>query len=40
VIQGDGVSISSMKKIIAAVKNAGYSVENVAYGMGGGLLQV
>jgi len=39
VIQGDGVSLTSMKAILAAVKEAGYSAQCVAFGMGGGLLQ-
>lgn len=39
VIQGDGVNIDSLTAILKAVKEAGYSAENVAFGMGGGLLQ-
>lgn len=39
VIQGDGLNISSCLKILHAVEAAGFSVENVAFGMGGGLLQ-
>ncbi|KAJ3322131.1 hypothetical protein HDV06_003582 [Boothiomyces sp. JEL0866] len=39
VIQGDGINIHTLKDIAVAVKNAGYSAQNVAYGMGGGLLQ-
>jgi hypothetical protein len=39
VIQGDGISIHTLADIAAAVKEAGYSPESVAYGMGGGLLQ-
>ena len=39
VIQGDGIDYAVIKKILAAVDNAGFSPENVAFGMGGGLLQ-
>ncbi|CAG8670493.1 11568_t:CDS:10, partial [Acaulospora morrowiae] len=39
VIQGDGVTIPTLRAILAAVKEAGYSAQNVAFGMGGGLLQ-
>jgi nicotinamide phosphoribosyltransferase len=39
VIQGDGVSLTSLASILAAVKEAGFSAQNVAFGMGGGLLQ-
>ena len=39
VIQGDGIDIEVLKKITLAVENAGFSSQNVAYGMGGGLLQ-
>lgn len=39
VIQGDAITISSLEKILKAIKEAGYSAQNVAYGMGGGLLQ-
>jgi len=39
VIQGDGINYQSVRKIIVAVAEAGYSATNVAYGMGGGLLQ-
>lgn len=39
VIQGDGIGYKVVKKILAAVVNAGFSPENVAFGMGGGLLQ-
>ncbi|CAG8765498.1 5769_t:CDS:2, partial [Cetraspora pellucida] len=39
VIQGDAVTIESMKKILHAAKEAGYSAKNIAFGMGGGLLQ-
>lgn len=39
VIQGDGINIVAIGKIQSAVMAAGFSAENVAFGMGGGLLQ-
>eukprot|EP00195_Chlamydomonas_chlamydogama_P007155 CAMPEP_0202896810 /NCGR_PEP_ID=MMETSP1392-20130828/5728_1 /ASSEMBLY_ACC=CAM_ASM_000868 /TAXON_ID=225041 /ORGANISM="Chlamydomonas chlamydogama, Strain SAG 11-48b" /LENGTH=503 /DNA_ID=CAMNT_0049582287 /DNA_START=382 /DNA_END=1893 /DNA_ORIENTATION=+ len=39
VIQGDGIDIDTMRKIAGATEAAGFSAENVTYGMGGGLLQ-
>jgi nicotinamide phosphoribosyltransferase len=39
VIQGDGVNIESIDKILDALCRCGYSAENVAFGMGGALLQ-
>lgn len=39
VIQGDGITIDTIPKILENLKNAGYSTENLALGMGGGLLQ-
>lgn len=39
VIQGDGVNVESHKDILNAVIAAGWSVENLAFGSGGGLLQ-
>mmetsp|Transcript_10482 Transcript_10482/g.21655 ORF Transcript_10482/g.21655 Transcript_10482/m.21655 type:complete len:562 (+) Transcript_10482:93-1778(+) len=39
VIQGDGVNYESVKEILAGVMDAGYAASNVAFGMGGGLLQ-
>lgn len=38
-IQGDGINHDVVKQIIEAATKAGYSACNVAYGMGGGLLQ-
>ena len=38
-IQGDGINEESLPLILEAVMRAGFSVENVAFGMGGGLLQ-
>lgn len=39
VIQGDGITQDSLPRVLEAVLAAGFSAENVAYGMGGGLLQ-
>jgi len=39
VIQGDGVNEDSIREILEALKTAGYSADNVAFGMGGALLQ-
>jgi nicotinamide phosphoribosyltransferase len=39
-IQGDGIdSPESIRQILACLEIAGYSAENIAFGMGGGLLQ-
>lgn len=39
VIQGDGVTPTEIRHILGFLKNCGWSAENVAFGMGGGLLQ-
>ncbi|CAG8518163.1 24237_t:CDS:10, partial [Gigaspora margarita] len=39
VVQGDAVTFESMKIILNAVKEDGYSVQNLTIGMGAGLLQ-
>jgi len=39
VIQGDGVDAVSIKAILEALKEEGFSCENIAFGMGGALLQ-
>jgi nicotinamide phosphoribosyltransferase len=39
VIQGDGVDIDSIGEILAELKSAGFAADNVAFGMGGALLQ-
>ena len=39
VIQGDGIDQHSLPKIIENMKLAGLSLDNIAFGMGGGLLQ-
>lgn len=38
-IQGDGITAQSLGAILEAVKQAGYSADNLAFGSGGGLLQ-
>lgn len=39
VIQGDGINPTSIEAILNALKLNGYSADNVAFGMGGALLQ-
>ena len=39
VIQGDGITLDSVGVILRNVMAAGWSVDNLAFGMGGGLLQ-
>ena len=39
-IWGDGINRHSLKIILRAVMDAGYSVDNCAFGMGGALLQI
>jgi nicotinamide phosphoribosyltransferase len=39
VIQGDGVNYDSVQGILAAMEANGWSAENIAFGMGGALLQ-
>jgi nicotinamide phosphoribosyltransferase len=39
VIQGDGISYESLREICASVKEKGWSLDNLAFGSGGGLLQ-
>ncbi|MHA2066420.1 MAG: nicotinate phosphoribosyltransferase [Candidatus Thorarchaeota archaeon] len=38
VIQGDGINYGALKNILEAVLDAGFSAQNVAFGMGSGLL--
>ena len=38
-IQGDGINLASLGEILDAITQAGFSADNVAFGMGGGLLQ-
>ncbi|MCK5020135.1 MAG: nicotinate phosphoribosyltransferase [Candidatus Peribacteraceae bacterium] len=39
VIQGDGINIDSIKEILETIVDAGWSADNLAFGMGGALLQ-
>ena len=39
VIQGDGIGIKEMIEIMDAMMERGYAIGNIAFGMGGGLLQ-
>jgi len=39
IIQGDGISHEQIEKILKAVTDAGFSAQNVAFGMGAALLQ-
>jgi nicotinamide phosphoribosyltransferase len=39
VIQGDGIDYEMLEKILYAMKVAGWSADNIAFGSGGGLLQ-
>lgn len=39
VIQGDGVDEDSIREILETITRAGFSADNVAFGMGGALLQ-
>ena len=39
VIQGDGVNYDSIKSILEAMEEQNYSIDNIAFGMGGALLQ-
>ena len=39
IIQGDGVNYESIGEILTHLKNHGWSADNVAFGMGGALLQ-
>jgi nicotinamide phosphoribosyltransferase len=39
VIQGDGVNYQTISQILDAALKEGYSAQNIAFGMGGGLLQ-
>jgi nicotinamide phosphoribosyltransferase len=39
VIQGDGIDLPEMKRIARELKAAGWSMDNMAFGMGGALLQ-
>lgn len=39
IIQGDSINLTSLRQILHNLHEAGFSAENVAFGMGGGLLQ-
>lgn len=39
VIQGDGVNYHSISQIVRGINDAGWSMDNLAFGMGGALLQ-
>lgn len=39
IIQGDGINDDSIREILNTLMNNGYSATNIAFGMGGGLLQ-
>lgn len=39
IIQGDGINFQSISDILEAIKNAGFSADNIAFGCGGSLLQ-
>lgn len=39
VIQGDGINPTSLRAILERITSAGYATDNIAFGMGGGLLQ-
>lgn len=40
VIQGDGMNVDSIARLVKAVGDAGFAIDNIAFGMGGGLLQL
>ena len=39
VIQGDGMTITSIARLVDRLIEAGFAIDNIAFGMGGGLLQ-
>jgi len=39
VIQGDGMNIASIAKLVDRMVEEGFAIDNIAFGMGGGLLQ-
>jgi len=39
VIQGDGCTPRTIQRVVDAMLSAGWSIDNIAFGMGGGLLQ-
>jgi len=40
VIQGDGMNFQSIKKLVDRMIEEGFAIDNIAFGMGGGLLQL
>ena len=40
VIQGDGMNIESIGRLVERMVEAGFAIDNIAFGMGGGLLQL
>jgi nicotinamide phosphoribosyltransferase len=40
VIQGDGMNIDSIALLVDRMTGAGFAIDNIAFGMGGGLLQL
>jgi nicotinamide phosphoribosyltransferase len=39
IIQGDGMNLGTIKALVQRVIDAGFAIDNIAFGMGGGLLQ-
>ncbi|MEM8836506.1 MAG: nicotinate phosphoribosyltransferase [Pseudomonadota bacterium] len=39
VIQGDGMTVETIEKLVTQLVDEGWSIDNIAFGMGGGLLQ-
>jgi nicotinamide phosphoribosyltransferase len=39
VIQGDGINIDTIERILRNLADKGWAADNIAFGMGGGLLQ-
>lgn len=39
VIYGDGINYDSIKEILSEMEKEGYAIDNIVFGMGGGLLQ-
>ncbi len=39
VIQGDGMNVESIKRLVQRLLEDGFAIDNIAFGMGGGLLQ-
>ena len=39
IIQGDGINLDSLEECLANLKRHGFAADNIAFGMGGGLLQ-